>query len=118
MYITPRPSESWIDRTFNVAVLIDAENVPAKHASAIFAEIAQFGEAAVRRVYHAGPSAMGWEAHLRSYAIETRREPSAAKGKNAADIALVIDAMDLLAAGDVDAFALISSDSDFTGMVD
>ena len=99
-----------------LAVLIDAENVPAKAADEVFAAIARMGEPVVRRIYgdFSNPRLAGWHKALARHALTAHQQFSVATGKNAADIALVIDAMDLLHAGRVDGFCLVTSDSDFT----
>lgn len=100
-----------------LAVLIDADNISAKFAEAIFEEIASFGEASIRRIYgdFSGGAPQGWSKdRLASLAIIPHQQFANTTGKNASDIALVIDAMDILHSGRFDGFVLISSDSDFT----
>jgi hypothetical protein len=100
-----------------LAVLIDADNVSAKHAEAMFEEIASLGEASIRRIYgdFAGGGPQGWtKDKLAALAIVPHQQVANTTGKNASDIALVIDAMDILHSGRFDGFVLISSDSDFT----
>ena len=99
-----------------LAVLIDADNSSPKWAEAIFDEIAALGEASVRRVYgdFARPAMKGWSDLTARLALVPHHQPANTVGKNASDIALVIDAMDLLHSGRFDGFVLISSDSDFT----
>jgi hypothetical protein len=100
-----------------LAVLIDADNVSAKHAAEIFEEIATLGEAGLRRIYgdfSNGPP-QGWSAQsLAEYAIVPHQQFANTTGKNSADIALVIDAMDILHSERFSGFVLVSSDSDFT----
>ena len=100
----------------HLAVLIDADNTPAKWAAAIFREIATFGEASVRRVYgdFSNPQLDKWNKVLPNHALIPHQQPAYTKGKNSSDIALAIDAMDLLHSGRLDGFVLVSSDSDFT----
>ncbi len=100
------------------AVLIDADNVPAKHAEAILREIASFGEPALRRVYGdwSSEQLQGWAETVRKNGLVAHQETANTKGKNASDIALVIDAMDILHSGRFDGFVLVSSDSDFTAL--
>ena len=100
----------------SLAVLIDGENMSAKYAEAIFAEIASFGEASVRRVYgdFSTNKLKGWKDVMAELAIIPQQQFQNTIGKNADDIALVIDAMDLLHSGRFDGFVLVSSDSDFT----
>ncbi|MDX2483825.1 MAG: NYN domain-containing protein [Pseudodonghicola sp.] len=106
-----------IPHTPLLAVLIDADNISAKYAEAIFEEIASFGEASIRRIYgdFSGGAPQGWSKDkLASMAIVPHQQFANTTGKNASDIALVIDAMDILHSGRFDGFVLISSDSDFT----
>ncbi|NNU81295.1 NYN domain-containing protein [Halovulum dunhuangense] len=99
-----------------LAVLIDADNTSHKHAGAIFEEIATLGEASVRRIYgdFSSPAMKGWSGAQAGLGIVPHHQPANTVGKNASDIALVIDAMDLLHSGRFDGFVLVSSDSDFT----
>ena len=99
-----------------LAVLIDADNSSPKWAEAIFEEIASLGEASVRRIYGDFSRAQmgGWQNKLPTLALVPHHQPANTVGKNSSDIALVIDAMDLLHSGRFDGFVLVSSDSDFT----
>jgi uncharacterized LabA/DUF88 family protein len=108
--MTPDP------RTPRLAVLIDADNASARIADGLFAEIAKIGEASVRRIYgdFSGTRLRGWAEILATHGIMPHQNFANTVGKNASDIALVIDAMDLLHSGRFDAFCLVSSDSDFT----
>ena len=103
-------------RTPRLAVLIDADNASPRIADGLFAEIAKIGEASVRRIYgdFSGTRLRSWAEVLATHAIMPHQNFANTVGKNASDIALVIDAMDLLHSGRFDAFCLISSDSDFT----
>ncbi len=99
-----------------LAVLIDADNVLARHAEAILKEITTFGDPALRRVYGDWSSGQlaAWKDKARDLGLVAHQQSANTKGKNASDIGLVIDAMDILHAGKVDGFVLVSSDSDFT----
>jgi uncharacterized LabA/DUF88 family protein len=99
-----------------LAVLIDADNVLAKHAEAILKEISTIGEPALRRVYGDWSSQQlaGWKNQARDLGLVMHQQSANTKGKNASDIGLVIDAMDILHQGKFDGFVLVSSDSDFT----
>ena len=103
-------------RTPLLAVLIDADNVPAKYATAILKEVTSYGEPGLRRVYGdwASPQLSGWTATARELGLVQHQQTANTKGKNASDIGLVIDAMDILHQGRFDGFVLVSSDSDFT----
>ncbi|MEM7499286.1 MAG: NYN domain-containing protein [Pseudomonadota bacterium] len=96
--------------------MIDADNSSARHADAIFEEVATFGEAMIRRIYgdFASETLKGWDRAVQAHAILQQQQRNNTTGKNAADIALVIDAMDLLYKGTLDGVCLVSSDSDFT----
>jgi hypothetical protein len=98
------------------AVLIDADNTSPQIAGGLFEEVAKFGEASVRRIYgdFSNQRLKPWTDILQKYAIDPYQQFAYTKGKNASDIALVIDAMDLLHSGRLDGFCLVSSDSDFT----
>lgn len=100
------------------AVLIDADNIPAKYAGAILKEITSFGEPALRRVYGDWGSTRlnSWSKAVRDLGLVAHQETANTVGKNASDIGLVIDAMDILHSGRFDGFVLVSSDSDFTAL--
>ncbi|MGO4265297.1 MULTISPECIES: NYN domain-containing protein [unclassified Stenotrophomonas] len=102
-----------------IALLIDADNAPASKIDEVLAEVARYGVANVRRAYGnwKSPRLKGWEAVLHEYAIRPIQQFAYSKGKNASDMAMVIDAMDLLYARNLDGFAIVSSDADFTPMV-
>jgi uncharacterized LabA/DUF88 family protein len=103
-------------RSPRLAVLIDADNTSAKIADRLFEEIAQLGEASVRRIYgdFTRAALRGWTDILAKHAIIAHQQFAYVTGKNASDIALVIDAMDLMHSGRFEGFCLVSSDSDFT----
>jgi uncharacterized protein (TIGR00288 family) len=102
-----------------IALLIDADNAPAAKIDVILAEVARHGAANVRRAYGnwKSPHLKSWEAVLHSYAIRPIQQFAYSSGKNASDMAMVIDGMDLLYARNLDAFAIVSSDADFTPLV-
>src|SRR6266853_190302 len=104
------------NRLRRFAVLIDADNTSPRIAAGLFEEIAKFGEASVRRIYgdFSSPRMKSWADSLQKYAIDLCLQFAYTTGKNASDIALVIDAMDLLNSRRFDGFCLVSSDSDFT----
>ncbi len=100
------------------AVLIDADNIPAKYAGPILKEITALGEPALRRVYGDWSSGRlsNWTKVVRDLGLVAHQESANTTGKNASDIGLVIDAMDILHTGRFDGFVLVSSDSDFTSL--
>jgi uncharacterized LabA/DUF88 family protein len=94
-----------------IALLIDADNAPASKIDVILAEVARHGAANVRRAYGdwKNPHLQQWEATLHEYAIRPIQQFAYSRGKNASDMAMVIDAMDLLYDRTLDAFAIVST---------
>lgn len=105
-----------VERPRRLAALIDADNASPRIAKGLFEEVAAIGEASVRRIYgdFSGTRLKGWAEVLAAHAIVPNQNFANTVAKNASDIALVIDAMDLLHTGRFDGFCLVSSDSDFT----
>lgn len=103
----------------HIALLIDADNISHTKIAAILAEIARYGTANIRRAYGdwSVTSLKGWKAKLHEYALRPIQQFSYSSGKNATDIALVIDALELLYTQQLDAFCIASSDGDFTPLV-
>ena len=98
-----------------LAVLIDADNAPADIIDRLLEEVAKYGIASVKRIYGDWSHGLSkWKAALLPHAIIPVQQFAYTKGKNATDMALVIDAMDLLYSGNFDGFCIVSSDSDFT----
>lgn len=102
-----------------IALLIDADNVPHSKIAEMLAELSKYGTANIRRAYGDWASAglKNWKDKLHDFAIRPIQQFSYSSGKNATDIALVIDAMELLYTQKPDAFCLASSDADFTPLV-
>jgi hypothetical protein len=100
----------------SLAVLIDADNVPPSRITAVLAEVARFGTAAVKRVYGDWTTTQlnSWKTAANEHVIQPMQQFAHAKGKNSTDSALIIDAMDLLYTGRFQGFCIVSSDSDFT----
>ena len=97
------------------AVLIDSDNVSSKYAATIFEELDKYGLSTYRRIYGNWSKGNGWnESLLLDYSILPVQQFSYTSGKNATDMAMVIDAMDILYRGKVQRFCLVTSDSDFT----
>lgn len=104
-----------MEEKLQFAVLIDAENVSSKYAAVIFDELEKYGFASCRRIYGNWSRGSGWkEELLLEYSIIPIQQFSYTTGKNCTDMAMVIDAMDLLYQNKVDGFCLVTSDSDFT----
>jgi uncharacterized protein (TIGR00288 family) len=114
MSTDPRPTPNR-----RIALLIDADNVSHARVAAILTELSKYGTANIRRAYGDWASAAlkGWKDKLHASAIRPIQQFSYSTGKNATDIALVIDAMELLYTQELDAFCIASSDADFTPLV-
>lgn len=102
--------------SLRIAVLLDCDNVSPKYAGLILEELATYGTPTIKRAYGdwTTTNLNGWKKALNELAIQPVQQFAYTIGKNSSDSALIIDAMDLLWMGNVDAFALVSSDSDFT----
>jgi len=99
----------------NIALLIDVDNVSAKYVKSIFDELNAFGTVSIRRIYGNWKRTYGWnEDMLLEYSIQPIQQFDYTKGKNATDMAMVIDAMDMLYTHNIDVFCIVTSDSDFT----
>ncbi len=107
------------ERPARIALLIDADNAPASKIDVILAELAKVGVTNIRRAYGnwKKDGLKGWEAVLHEYAIRPIQQFDYSKGKNATDMGMVIDAMDLLYTDHPEAFGIVSSDADFTPLV-
>lgn len=102
----------------NCALLIDADNVSPKYIRNILEELNAFGTVSIRRIYGNWRNQSGWnEELLLEYAIQPIQQFDYTKGKNATDIALIIDAMDILYTKKPDIICIVTSDSDFTRLV-
>jgi uncharacterized LabA/DUF88 family protein len=99
-----------------MAVLIDADNVPRNCISDIMQELAVYGTPTIKRIYGdwTNVAMSSWKAELLKNAFTPMQQYGYTTGKNSTDSAMIIDAMDILYAGAVEAFCIVSSDSDFT----
>jgi uncharacterized LabA/DUF88 family protein len=99
-----------------LAVLIDSDNATASLTTELLEEIAKYGTPTIKRAYGDWTTQQlaGWKEELPRHAIQPMQQFAYSRGKNSTDSALIIDAMDLLYAGNVEGFVIVSSDSDFT----
>lgn len=102
-----------------VAMFIDADNAPSRKVGQILAELASMGAVSIRRAYGnwKSPRLESWVDVLHEHAIQPVQQFDLVKGKNATDMAMAIDAMDVLYAKPIEVFCLVSSDCDFTPLV-
>lgn len=105
--------------TGNVALLIDADNASHTTIDPVLTALADLGTVNIRRIYGnwSKPALSGWSKVALQYALEPQQQFDLTTGKNATDMKMTIDAMDLLANGRVTAFGIMSSDSDFMPLV-
>ena len=102
-----------------IALLIDADNAPAEMIDEILTELSTFGVINIRRAYGnwTKPGLHGWQSKLLEYALRPMQQFDYSKGKNATDMAMTVDAMELHYTEKPDAFGIVSSDADFTPLV-
>ena len=103
-----------------IVVLIDAENTSAKYADGIMEYLKKQGIISSVRIYGDfinNNNVKGWNPKAIQYEMEQKQQLTTSAGKNSSDIALVIDAMDLLYQKTMDIFCIVTSDGDFTGLV-
>lgn len=103
----------------NVALFIDADNAPYGKLESVLAELASFGAVSIRRAYGNWRKQHldAWAQGLHEHAIQPVQQFDLIKGKNATDMAMAVDAMDVLFNKPVDVFCIVSSDCDFTPLV-
>lgn len=97
-----------------IALLIDCDNAKADAIYGIMEELSKYGETSIRRAYGNWKGSNPWEEVLHPFAIQPVQQFPYTRGKNATDLAMTIDAMEILFTENVDLFAIVSSDSDFT----
>jgi hypothetical protein len=102
--------------TRRIGMLIDGDNAQPSLTEKMLAETSKYGLVTIRRIYGdwTASNMGGWKDSLQTYAIQPIQQFRYTTGKNATDSAMIIDAMDLLYAGGIDGFCLVSSDSDYT----
>ena len=108
-----------MENNLKIALLIDTENVSASYFAELYEKLITFGKVTYKRMYGDFTSRYesAWVKLINIYSITPVQEFSYTKQKNVTDSRLIIDAMDILYSGNVDAFCIMSSDSDFTGLV-
>ena len=101
-----------------IALLVDGDNAQSKMMDLILEEASKYGKVTIRRVYGDWTTQHmnHWKSLLNEMAFNPIQKFSYTTGKNSTDSALIIDAMDILHAGLVDGFCIVSSDSDYTGL--
>jgi uncharacterized protein (TIGR00288 family) len=107
------------ESTKKIALVIDAENTSVKYLDDILKELRDYGIVTYKRMYgdFTDDYLKSWNIKAMEHAIVPIQQPRYSKVKNAADIMMVIDVMDILYTGNIDGFCIVSSDSDFTRLV-
>jgi len=105
-----------MDKDQKIALLIDCDNASYQAIDGVLKELAKYGATNIRRAYGnwKARNLKGWEDQLHPFSIQPIQQFAYTQGKNATDAAMIIDAMDLLYTQQLDGFALMTSDSDFT----
>ncbi|MEL6877030.1 MAG: NYN domain-containing protein [Pseudomonadota bacterium] len=103
----------------NIALLIDADNTTPQGIDPVLTVMAELGQVNIRRAYgnFAKDNLARWDTITNKFGIRPQQQFDVSKGKNATDMAMTIDAIDLLYQGKVDGFGIMTSDSDFTPLV-
>ncbi len=107
---------NYMNKDKNLAVLIDADNIPSGYIKEMMEEIAKYGNPTIKRIYGdwTKPQVTKWKKILLENALNPIQQYGYTTGKNSTDSAMIIDAMDILYSNKVDGFCIASSDSDFT----
>ncbi|WP_319582469.1 NYN domain-containing protein [uncultured Pseudodesulfovibrio sp.] len=113
--IIERRKEILMNIPIKAAVLIDSDNVKANFAEKVISESGEHGELVIRKAYGNWHSSKlnSWIPNLKDLGIQAVQQFDFVQGKNATDMAMTVDAMDILYSGGVDVFCLVSSDYDF-----
>ncbi len=108
-----------MEKESKIALLIDCDNVSHKAIDGVLNELSKYGIVNIRKAYGnwKSPLLQGWEEKLHPFTVTPIQQFAYTTGKNATDAAMIIDAMDLLYSHELDGFALMTSDSDFTPLV-
>jgi len=103
----------------NIALLIDADNTTPQAIDPVLTVMAELGQVNIRRAYgnFAKDNLARWDKITNKFGIRPHQQFDVSKGKNATDMAMTIDAIDLLYQGKVDGYGIMTSDSDFTPLV-
>jgi len=103
----------------HIALFIDSDNISHRALEGIINELSKYGVVNIRQAYGnwTKDNLKNWEEKLLEFAIKPIQQFDYSKQKNATDILMTIDAIDMLHTKKIDAFAFATSDSDFTPVV-
>ena len=106
------------EKNYTIALLIDSDNVSPRYLSVLMKELIALGRVTYKRMYgdFTSPQKNGWRDLVNQFSVIPVQQYTYTSGKNVTDSKMIIDAMDILYTGNVDAFCIMSSDSDFTGL--
>lgn len=104
--------------SYRFAVLIDSENASYRDIRGVLDQVSILGTLFIKRIYgdFTSPQSSSWREAVNEFSLTPIQQFSYTSGKNATDSKMVIDAMDILYQNKVNAFCIVSSDSDFTGL--
>ena len=107
------------DTLKNIALLIDADNTSPRGIDPVLTVMAELGQVNIKRAYgnFAKDNLARWDQITHKYGIRPQQQFDLTAGKNATDMAMTIDAIDLLYQGKVNGYGIMTSDSDFTPLV-
>lgn len=107
------------EKIYKIALLIDAENISQHYMKAIFDELSKYGVVTTKRLFGdwTNSNMARWKNAVSEFALAPVQQFQNTTSKNSSDSALIIDAMDILYSRNVDCFCIVSSDSDFTGLI-
>lgn len=103
----------------SIAIFIDAENIPAKYAKNIFDIASDYGEIIIKRIYGdwTKENIQGWKKEIEEYSIIAMQQFNFTANKNASDMYLITEVMSIFYEKDIDIFVIVSSDSDYTKLI-
>ncbi|MCR4763945.1 MAG: NYN domain-containing protein [Lachnospiraceae bacterium] len=104
-----------LNKDINIALLVDVDNIAWRYTESILSELSKYGKVTIRRLYGDWSQARlkGWLSIAQKFSLTPIMQPNNTPGKNASDIGLIIDAMDILYSEQVQGFCIASSDGDF-----
>ncbi|EAK2295338.1 NYN domain-containing protein, partial [Campylobacter jejuni] len=103
----------------SIAIFIDAENIPAKYAKSIFDIASDYGEVIIKRIYGdwTQKNIQGWREQIAEYSLIAMQQFNFAANKNSSDMYLITEIMSIFYEKNIDIFVIVSSDSDYTSLI-
>lgn len=103
----------------SIAIFIDAENIPAKYAKSIFDIASDYGEIIIKRIYGdwTQKNIQGWKEQIAEYSLIAMQQFNFVANKNSSDMYLITEIMSIFYEKNIDIFVIVSSDSDYTSLI-